>query len=152
MRIACDARGLQLSDEKRMTEFGSWLRSTSLDELPELINVLRGEMSLVGPRPLLVEYMERYSAFQARRHEVPPGITGWCQVNGRNSLLWGEKFVLDIWYVEHGSLWLDIKILMKTFMQVIVRKGITAYGHSTMPEFSPMLGRVADDRRTKGTD
>ena len=130
-----DAAGRLLPDAERLTPFGSWLRATSLDELPELLNVLRGEMSLVGPRPLLVEYLSRYTPQQARRHDVLPGLTGWCQVNGRNSLSWEEKFSLDVWYVEHRSFVLDVKILTMTLGQVFARRGISAADHATMPEF-----------------
>jgi lipopolysaccharide/colanic/teichoic acid biosynthesis glycosyltransferase len=135
MTSAVDARGQLLPDAQRLTPFGRWLRCTSLDELPELINVLKGEMSLVGPRPLLVEYLSRYSPEQARRHEVLPGITGWVQVNGRNALSWEEKFKLDVWYVNNQSLWLDIKILAMTAGKVVMRDGISAAGEATMPEF-----------------
>ena len=124
------------NDAQRMTAMGSFLRKCSLDELPELWNVLRGEMSLVGPRPLLMEYLARYTPQQARRMEVRPGITGWAQVNGRNSLSWEDKFKMDVWYVDHQSFWLDMKILVMTFIQVIKRKGINAKGHATMPEYS----------------
>jgi lipopolysaccharide/colanic/teichoic acid biosynthesis glycosyltransferase len=112
------------------------LRSTSLDELPELFNVLKGEMSLVGPRPLLIEYLPRYSPEQARRHEVKPGITGWAQVNGRNALSWEEKFRLDVWYVDHWNLWLDMKIVLLTIWKVLKREGISAEGSATMPVFT----------------
>jgi lipopolysaccharide/colanic/teichoic acid biosynthesis glycosyltransferase len=125
-----------LADEARLTDFGRWLRSTSLDELPELWNVLKGEMSLVGPRPLLVEYLPLYSPHQARRHEVRPGITGWAQVNGRNALSWEEKFNLDVWYVDNQSLWLDIKILLMTIKKVILRDGISGAGEATMSKFT----------------
>jgi lipopolysaccharide/colanic/teichoic acid biosynthesis glycosyltransferase len=135
MTDARDARGNLLPDAARLTPFGRWLRSSSLDELPELLNVLRGEMSLVGPRPLLVQYLERYSPVQRRRHEVPPGITGWAQVNGRNALSWEEKFALDVWYVDNRSLWLDVRILALTVGQVVFRRGISAPGEATMPEF-----------------
>ena len=131
----CDSSGRLLPDERRLTALGRFLRSTSLDELPQLWNVLRGDMSLVGPRPLLFEYLPRYTAFQRRRHEVRPGITGWVQVNGRNSLTWEQKFKLDVWYVDHGSPWLDAKILWLTLLQVLRRDGISAAGHATMPEF-----------------
>lgn len=131
----CDAKGEPLPDELRLTKFGKWLRSTSLDELPELFNVLRGEMSLVGPRPLLMEYLPRYTPEQARRHEVKPGITGWAQVNGRNALSWEEKFRLDVWYVDHWNLWLDLKILWLTIWKVLKREGISAEGAATMPIF-----------------
>lgn len=132
-----DAVGDLLPDASRLTSFGKWLRATSLDELPELINVLRGEMSLVGPRPLLVQYLPRYSSEQRRRHEVPPGLTGWAQINGRNALSWEEKFRLDVWYVEHRSLGLDLRILSRTVWQVVSRQGISAPGDATMPEFRP---------------
>ena len=137
MTDARDAAGQLLSDAARLTPFGRWLRATSLDELPELLNVLRGEMSLVGPRPLLVEYLPRYEPEQRRRHEVRPGLTGWCQVNGRNALSWEQKFALDVWYVDHRTLWLDLKILFMTVGQVLFRKGISASDHATMPEFKP---------------
>jgi lipopolysaccharide/colanic/teichoic acid biosynthesis glycosyltransferase len=127
--------GELLPDAERLTGFGRWLRATSLDELPELWNVLRGEMSLVGPRPLLMQYLHLYSPDQARRHEVRPGITGWAQVNGRNAISWEEKFKLDVWYVDHRSLWLDIKILWLTVKKVVVRDGISASGEATMQEF-----------------
>lgn len=130
-----DANGNLLPDGERLTPFGRWLRSTSLDELPELLNVLKGEMSLVGPRPLLMEYLGRYTPEQARRHEVKPGITGWVQVNGRNALTWEEKFKLDVWYVDHQSLWLDLKILCLTTFKVLARHGISAPDAATMPEF-----------------
>ncbi|MDD2762796.1 MAG: sugar transferase [Opitutaceae bacterium] len=132
-----DAGGKLLPDAARLTPFSGWLRSTSLDELPELINVLRGEMSLVGPRPLLVQYLPRYNAQQRRRHEVPPGLTGWAQVKGRNTLSWEEKFALDVWYVENHHFWLDLQILAFTVFQVATRSGISAPGDATMPEFSP---------------
>lgn len=136
MRDARDEKGELLPDEIRLTRFGKWLRDTSLDELPELFNVLKGEMSLVGPRPLLLEYLPRYSAEQARRHEVKPGITGWAQVNGRNALSWEEKFRLDVWYVDHWNLWLDMKILLMTVWKVLKREGISAEGSATMPLFT----------------
>lgn len=136
MRDAMDAKGNPLPDSERMTTFGSFLRSTSLDELPELWNVLRGDMSLVGPRPLLMEYLPLYSAEQYRRHEVRPGVTGWAQVNGRNALGWDEKFKLDIWYVENRSLWLDLKIIFLTIKKVLVRDGISAEGEATMSKFT----------------
>jgi sugar transferase EpsL len=135
MTDARDAEGHLLPDDQRLPPIGRLLRRSSMDELPELWNVLRGEMSLVGPRPLLMEYLPRYTAEQARRHEVRPGITGWAQVNGRNAISWEEKFKLDIWYVDHCSLWLDLKILALTVLQVFQRKGISAEGHATMPEF-----------------
>ncbi|PYS20333.1 MAG: UDP-galactose phosphate transferase [Acidobacteria bacterium] len=122
-------------DEKRLTQLGGLLRRTSLDELPELWNVLRGEMSLVGPRPLLMQYLNRYSTEQLRRHEVCPGITGWAQVNGRNAITWEERFALDVWYVEHQSFWLDLKILCMTLPRALTREGVNQQGHATMPEF-----------------
>ena len=127
--------GALLPDAQRLGPFGRWLRSTSLDELPELLNVLRGEMSLVGPRPLLVQYLERYSPEQRRRHDLPPGITGWAQINGRNALAWPEKFACDVWYIDHASLGLDLWILMRTLWTVVRRDGISAAGDATMPEF-----------------
>jgi len=130
-----DDRGNLLPDAARLTPFGRFLRSTSLDELPELLNVLKGDMSLVGPRPLRVAYLERYTPEQARRHEVRPGITGWAQINGRNAISWEERFMLDIWYVDHQTLWLDLKILWLTLLLVLRREGISAEGHATMPEF-----------------
>lgn len=135
MTNARDAHGQLLPDEQRLTGFGRFLRASSLDELPELLNVLKGEMSLVGPRPLLMEYLPRYTPAQARRHEVRPGITGWAQVNGRNAITWDRKFELDVWYVDHANLWLDIKILLLTVLKVFQREGISAVGHATMPEF-----------------
>ena len=128
--------GELLPDAERLTPFGHFLRSTSLDELPELWNVLKGDMSLVGPRPLLMEYLPLYSPEQARRHEVRPGITGWAQVNGRNAISWEDKFKLDVWYVDHCSLWLDIKILWLTVKKVLVREGISAAGEATMGKFT----------------
>jgi lipopolysaccharide/colanic/teichoic acid biosynthesis glycosyltransferase len=130
-----DQTGKLLADEQRLTALGRFLRSTSLDELPQLWNVLKGDMSLVGPRPLLPHYLPRYTAFQRRRHEVKPGITGWVQVNGRNSLTWEQKFELDVWYVDHRSLWLDAKVVWMTVLQVLRRDGISQAGHVTMPEF-----------------
>jgi lipopolysaccharide/colanic/teichoic acid biosynthesis glycosyltransferase len=128
--------GQLLPDAVRLTPFGRWLRATSLDELPELWNVLKGEMSLVGPRPLLMEYLPLYSPEQARRHEVRPGITGWAQVNGRNAISWESKFKLDVWYVDNRTLWLDIKVLWLTVKKVVVRDGISAEGEATMPKFT----------------
>jgi lipopolysaccharide/colanic/teichoic acid biosynthesis glycosyltransferase len=135
MKDARDRNGNLLPDAHRLVGLGRFLRSTSLDELPELWNVLRGDMSLVGPRPLLMQYLERYTPEQARRHEVRPGITGWAQVNGRNALAWEEKFTLDVWYVDHVSLWLDVKILALTFWKTLRRDGISAAGQATMHEF-----------------
>ena len=123
------------SDAERLTRLGKWLRATSLDELPELWNVLRGEMSLVGPRPLLMRYLPRYTPEQARRHEALPGLTGWAQVNGRNALSWERKFEYDVWYVDHRSFWLDLKILLMTVWLVVARRGINADGNATMEEF-----------------
>ena len=136
MREAVDASGKPLADAERLTPLGRFLRSTSLDELPELWNVLRGDMSLVGPRPLLMEYLPLYTPEQARRHEMRPGITGWAQVNGRNALSWEEKFSLDIWYVDNWSLSLDMKILWLTVKTVFCKKGVSAAGHETMPRFT----------------
>ena len=135
MTDARDASGALLPDAQRLTPFGRFLRASSLDELPELWNVLRGEMSLVGPRPLLMEYLPLYSPEQARRHAVRPGITGWAQVNGRNAISWADKFALDVWYVDHRSLWLDVCILWLTVRKVVVRDGISAAGEATMPKF-----------------
>jgi sugar transferase EpsL len=130
-----DAHCLLLPDDQRLSRFGKLLRSTSLDEFPALINVLNGDMSLVGPRPLLLEYLDRYSPEQARRHEILPGITGWAQVNGRNAISWEEKFQYDVWYVDNQSLWLDIKILWMTFAKVFKREGISQEGQATMEKF-----------------
>lgn len=135
MRDAVDSQGMPLSDAERMTRLGRILRATSLDEFPELWNVLKGDMSLVGPRPLLVDYLPLYTPDQARRHDVRPGITGWVQVNGRNTVGWEDKFELDKWYVENQSFWLDIKILFLTVKKVLVRDGISAEGEATMPRF-----------------
>lgn len=138
-RTMTDARGPDgelLPDAQRLTAFGRLLRASSLDELPELWNVLRGEMSMVGPRPLLMEYLPLYTPEQARRHEVRPGITGWAQVNGRNALSWEERFKLDVWYVDHQSFWLDLRILWRTLRKVIVREGISAAGEATMSKFT----------------
>lgn len=140
-----DARGRELPDEMRLTAVGRFLRATSLDELPELYNVFRGEMSLVGPRPLLARYVERYSAEQARRHDAMPGITGWAQINGRNDLTWEEKFALDVWYVDHASVWLDLKIILKTAVVVFGGKGVSAPGHATMPRFDEQAARQRDN-------
>jgi len=136
MRDAVDVRGNSLPDSERMTPLGHFLRSTSLDELPELWNVLKGDMSLVGPRPLLMEYLPLYSPEQYRRHEVRPGVTGWAQINGRNALSWEEKFKLDVWYVDNQSFWLDLKILFLTVKKVLVRDGISAEGEATMSKFT----------------
>ena len=136
MLNAVDKNGNQLSDDIRMTSFGSFLRSASLDELPGLLNVLKGDMSLVGPRPLLVEYLPLYSDEQAKRHNVRPGITGWAQINGRNAISWEQKFKLDVWYVENQSFWLDIKILLLTVKKVFIKDGISADGEVTMSKFT----------------
>lgn len=130
-----NTEGNLLPDYERLTLIGRFLRSTSLDELPELWNVLKGDMSIVGPRPLLMQYLERYTPEQARRHEVKPGITGWAQVNGRNAITWEEKFKLDVWYVDHQSIWLDLKIIALTLLKVLKREGISHTGHATMEEF-----------------
>jgi lipopolysaccharide/colanic/teichoic acid biosynthesis glycosyltransferase len=135
MRDAVGADGRALPDAERLTAFGRWLRSTSLDELPELVNVVRGEMSLVGPRPLLMQYLPLYSAEQARRHQVRPGITGWAQVNGRNAVGWSERFALDVWYVDHRSFLLDLKICFLTLGRVVRRDGIAQPGQATMEPF-----------------
>ncbi|VVN65163.1 putative sugar transferase EpsL [Pseudomonas fluorescens] len=136
MRDALDAEGNPLPDSERMTPFGSFLRATSLDELPELLNVLKGDMSMVGPRPLLVEYLPLYNAEQYRRHEVRPGVTGWAQINGRNALSWNEKFTLDVWYVDNKSICLDLKIIFKTIRKVVIRDGISADGEVSMSKFT----------------
>ncbi len=144
-RTMTDARtpaGALLPDAQRLTRLGRFLRAFSLDELPTLWNVLKGDMSLVGPRPLLPQYLPRYTPFQARRLQVKPGITGWAQINGRNALTWEQKFELDVWYVDHHTLWLDLKILGLTAWKVIRREGISQPGHATMPEFSGRSGRT----------
>ena len=143
MTNARDKDGNLLPDSARLTPLGRFLRSSSLDELPELFNILRGEMSCVGPRPLLTQYLARYSPEQARRHDTLPGVTGWAQVNGRNALSWEEKFKLDVWYVDHWSFWLDIKILFLTLWKVFKREGISQPGHATMEEF---MGSQSPDR------
>ena len=130
-----DDKGNLLDDEERLTSFGKFLRSTSLDELPELWNILKGDMSFIGPRPLLMDYLPLYTSAQLRRHEVKPGVTGWAQINGRNSISWDEKFILDIWYVDNVSFWLDIKILLITIKKVILRKDISKEGMATMSKF-----------------
>jgi lipopolysaccharide/colanic/teichoic acid biosynthesis glycosyltransferase len=135
MKIQLDEHGMPLPDAHRLTKFGRFLRATSLDELPELINVLKGEMSIVGPRPLLVEYLPRYNAQQFRRHEVLPGITGWAQVNGRNAITWQEKFDLDVWYVDNWSVWQDIKIILLTVVKVLSQEGISQPGQVTAEPF-----------------
>jgi lipopolysaccharide/colanic/teichoic acid biosynthesis glycosyltransferase len=147
MTNECSLDGQLLSDAMRLTPFGRFLRASSLDELPELWNVLRGEMSLVGPRPLLMQYLPLYSPEQARRHEVRPGITGWAQVNGRNAISWEDKFALDVWYVDHCSLWLDVRILWFTVRRVLVRDGISAVGEATMPTFTGSKPALREDLR-----
>jgi lipopolysaccharide/colanic/teichoic acid biosynthesis glycosyltransferase len=146
MRNAVGRDGTLLPDAERLTALGKFLRATSLDELPQLWNVLRGELSLVGPRPLLVQYLPRYTPEQARRHDVLPGITGWAQVNGRNALSWDEKFALDVWYVDHWSFVLDLKILGLTLLSVVRRDGISQDGHVTMPEFMGSASGGAERR------
>lgn len=135
MKDATDVQGNILPDAERMTPFGNKLRSSSLDELPELWNVLKGDMSLVGPRPLLMQYLPLYSKEQSRRHELRPGVTGWAQINGRNAISWEDKFKLDVWYVDNRSFWLDFKILLLTVKKVLIKDGISANDHVTMPEF-----------------
>lgn len=135
MTDARDATGALLPDKDRLTPFGQFLRRASLDEFPEFWNVLKGDMSVVGPRPLLIQYLARYTPEQARRHEVKPGVTGWAQVNGRNAISWEEKFCHDVWYVDHRSLWLDVKIIALTIWKVVRRDGISAANDATMPEF-----------------
>lgn len=144
-----DGAGAPLADDRRLTQVGRFLRAWSLDELPELWNVLKGEMSLVGPRPLLMEYLPLYSPEQARRHEVRPGLTGWAQVHGRNALGWEEKLALDVWYVENRTFMLDLKILAKTVLAVLSRKGISADGHATMPPFKG--AKSGDEQRPHTT-
>lgn len=143
---ANDADGKPLPDDQRLTPLGKFLRKMSLDEAPEFINVLRGDMSLVGPRPLLMQYLDRYTPEQARRHEVKPGLTGWAQINGRNAITWEEKFALDVWYVNNRSFWLDLKILAITAWKVLKREGISAEGEATMPEF---MGTISTSRKSE---
>ena len=145
MRDTRDAQGNLLPDAARMTSLGQFLRSTSLDELPELINVLKGEMSLVGPRPLLMQYLDLYTPEQARRHKVRPGITGWAQINGRNTARWEHRFEMDVWYVDNVSLWLDIKIILLTIWKVLVREGINQEGHATVTYFQ---GTLREENKT----
>ncbi len=152
MTDARDARGALLPDAERLTRMGRFMRETSLDELPQLVNVLRGEMSLVGPRPLLVSYLSRYTSEQRRRHDVLPGITGWAQVSGRNALDWEEKFALDVWYVDNWSVALDAKILALTFLRVLRREGISSDGHVTMPDFSGTDDRMRPERGDAAND
>jgi lipopolysaccharide/colanic/teichoic acid biosynthesis glycosyltransferase len=144
MRDLRNREGNLLPDDARLSGFGTLLRRLSFDELPEIFNVLKGDMSLVGPRPLLIQYLDRYTPEQARRHEVKPGLTGWAQVNGRNAITWEEKFALDIWYVDNRSFWLDLKILAMTAWKVLKREGISAEGEATMPEF---MGTAVKENR-----
>ncbi|HEZ0002743.1 TPA: sugar transferase [Neisseria meningitidis] len=144
MRDAIDKDGNPLPDSERLTPFGKKLRAASLDELPELWNVLKGDMSLVGPRPLLMQYLPLYDNFQNRRHEMKPGVTGWAQVNGRNAISWDEKFAHDVWYIDNFSFWLDIKILFLTVKKVFVKEGISAEGEATMPYFT---GNKTDEKK-----
>jgi len=141
-----DSSGVLLPDEKRLTKFGNFLRVSSLDELPELYNIVKGDMAFVGPRPLLVEYLPLYSNEQARRHETLPGITGYAQVNGRNAISWEKRLDMDVWYVDHRSIWLDIKILFLTIFKVFKRDGISHEGHATMPYFSGVKSDKKDDK------
>jgi lipopolysaccharide/colanic/teichoic acid biosynthesis glycosyltransferase len=145
MTRAVDAGGALLPDQERLGRFGRFLRSASLDELPELLSVLKGDMSLVGPRPLMMQYLPRYTPEQARRHEVRPGLTGWAQVNGRNALTWEQKFAADVWYVDHVSLALDLRVLWLTATAVLTRQGINADGHATMPEFLGSAGAEEEE-------
>ncbi|RMF01918.1 MAG: sugar transferase, partial [Alphaproteobacteria bacterium] len=147
MRDARGPDGTPLPDAQRLTPFGRFLRRTSLDELPEFWNVLKGDMSLVGPRPLLMEYLDLYTSEQARRHEVRPGITGWAQVNGRNALTWEEKFAHDVWYVDNRSLALDFRILLKTLASALTGHGVSAEGHATMPPFTGSMPKETGGRR-----
>ena len=140
-----DEEGNLLSDGERLTPLGRFLRKTSMDELPELFNVIKGNMSIVGPRPLLMQYLDRYTPEQARRHEVKPGITGWAQVNGRNAITWEEKFKLDVWYVDNWSLWLDVKIIGMTIWKILKREGISQPGHATAQEFNPQITQIDTD-------
>ena len=156
-RTMTNVRGVDgrlLPDEDRLTDFGRWLRSTSLDEIPEMVNVLKGEMSLVGPRPLLVEYLPYYTPEQVRRHEVRPGITGWAQVNGRNDMPWEDKLALDVWYVDNRSLWLDLRILLRTLWVMVARQGVTFEGHATTVRFDDAVrgSREADLGRAEWAD
>jgi lipopolysaccharide/colanic/teichoic acid biosynthesis glycosyltransferase len=149
MRDSKDAQGKLLSDKSRLTKFGRFLRATSLDELPELFNILKGEMSLVGPRPLLIEYLPRYNPHQSRRHDVLPGMTGWAQIHGRNDITWKEKFDLDVWYVDHWSFWLDLKIIGLTIIKVLRREGISQPGQATAELF---LGNTEEEQQQINRD
>ncbi len=150
MTDARDDAGALLPDEQRLTRFGRWLRSTSLDELPEMWNVLRGDMSLVGPRPLLVAYLDHYTPEQARRHEVRPGITGWAQINGRNDMSWPDKLAQDVWYVDHRSLWLDARILLRTLWVMVRREGVSLDGHATTVRFDEVMAAEDELDREEG--
>ena len=145
-----DGNGNLLPDGERLTRLGRFLRMTSMDELPEFFNVIKGDMSIVGPRPLLMQYLDRYTPEQARRHEVKPGITGWAQVNGRNAISWEDKFKLDVWYVDNQSAWLDVKIILMTVWQVLKREGISAKGEATMEEFRGQISRKKAQESQKG--
>jgi len=145
MNNCCDQDGCLLPDAERLTRLGRLLRKTSMDELPGLFNIIKGDMSIVGPRPLLMQYLDRYTPEQARRHEVKPGLTGWAQVNGRNALSWEEKFEMDVWYVDHWSLGLDLKIIGMTVLKVLKREGISAEGEATMSEFNPQITQIHAD-------
>ena len=145
MSDASDEKDNLLSDVDRLTQLGRFLRATSLDELPELFNVIKGEMSLVGPRPLLMQYLDRYTPEQARRHEVKPGVTGWAQVNGRNAISWEDKFKLDVWYVDNWSIGFDIKIILMTIKKVLKKDDISAQSEATMPEFNPQITQIDAD-------
>ena len=145
MKEALDAERTSLSDADRLTQFGKILRATSLDELPELWNVIKGDMGIVGPRPLLMQYLDRYTPEQARRHEVKPGLTGWAQVNGRNAITWEEKFTLDVWYVDNWTLGLDLMIIGMTIKKVLKMEGISQEGEATMPEFNPQITQIDAD-------
>jgi lipopolysaccharide/colanic/teichoic acid biosynthesis glycosyltransferase len=148
MKNISDKKNRPLPDRERLTKLGWILRSASLDELPELLNVLKGDMNLVGPRPLLIQYLDRYSPTQARRHEVKPGITGWAQVHGRNAISWEQKFKLDVWYVDNQSLALDLRIIFMTIKNVLRRVGISAQGETTMPEFIPKNSKIESDQNS----
>lgn len=152
MRDALGADGQPLTDGERLTRFGRFLRASSLDELPELWNVLKGDMSLVGPRPWLMEYLPHYTPEQMRRHEVRPGITGWAQVNGRNAASWDERLRLDVWYVDHWSFWLDLRILLRTIWTVVRREGISAEGHATMPRFDLQVANATSATKAAPTE
>jgi len=145
-----DASGNLLPDEQRLPAFGRFLRSTSFDELPELLNVLKGDMSIVGPRPLMMKYLSRYATEQVRRHEVKPGITGWAQINGRNAISWEDKFKLDVWYVDNWTLWLDVKIILKSIWMVVTKQGITQQGRATMDEFMGTQQKTASSNVCSG--